>query len=112
MASPLAGVAAVNSLLFAVYGSSLRKISSNSDVPSVSAIFAAGCISGFVNGFVSCPIELVKIRLQNQTNWTGGYKGPVDCVRKIVAKQGMRGMYKGFGTTLLRETPSYGGIAY
>lgn len=115
MASPLVGVAVINSLLFAVYGSALRIFSKDAKDPTVGDIFIAGSISGFVNGFFSTPIELVKIRLQNQTNSPrhyGGemYKGPTDCVRQILKQNGLKGLFKGLPTTLLRETPSYGGI--
>ena len=58
MAAPLVGVAVINSLLFAVYASALRLVSQNSSQTDIANVFAAGCISGFVNGFVSCPIEL------------------------------------------------------
>lgn len=36
------------------------------------------------------------------------YKGPVDCIKQILAKNGIRGMFKGLPTTMIRETPSYG----
>lgn len=111
MTSPLVGVAAINSILFAVYGSALRLVSKDQDAPTVSEILMAGNLSGFINGFFSTPMELVKIRLQNQTNSkTVLYKGPWDCIRKIIRKDGPRGMFRGLPTTLLRETPSYGGI--
>lgn len=105
MASPLVGVGIVNSLLFGVYGAALRFFSN--DQVTTSSIFAAGCASGLVNSFFSCPIELVKIRLQSQRS-SIGYHGPMDCIKKIYRKDGARGFYRGFGTTVLREIPSYG----
>jgi solute carrier family 25 carnitine/acylcarnitine transporter 20/29 len=116
MASPLVGVAAINrlqrltSLLFAVYGSALKLVSQDVNSPSVRDVFMAGSISGFINGFFSTPMELVKIRLQSQTGdpKTYLYKGPIDCIKKIYQKNGARGWFRGLPTTLLRETPSYG----
>ncbi|KAJ3304259.1 hypothetical protein HDV03_002996 [Kappamyces sp. JEL0829] len=112
MASPMVGVAVVNSLLFAVYGTALRLCAKDPENPTVSDVFIAGCISGSVNGFFSCPMELIKIRLQNQTNSRREanrlYQGPVDCIRKIVRKDGVRGLMRGLPTTLVREIPSYG----
>ncbi|KAI9361245.1 mitochondrial carrier domain-containing protein, partial [Zopfochytrium polystomum] len=114
MGSPIVGVAVINSLLFGVYGWFLHHLSqvpfinganADPDTPSVSTIFWAGCFSGSINALVSCPMELVKIRLQNQQNL---YTGPIDCCRKIFRAEGLRGFYRGFHATLWRETPSYG----
>ncbi|KAI8915812.1 mitochondrial carrier domain-containing protein, partial [Gorgonomyces haynaldii] len=106
MTSPLVGVAFINSMLFAVYGSALRMVSSDLERPALSSIFYAGSISGLVNAFFSAPIELIKIRLQNDTQNT--YKGPLDCVRKTIQAGGIRAVFKGLPTTFIRETPSYG----
>ncbi|KAI9091139.1 mitochondrial carrier domain-containing protein [Phlyctochytrium arcticum] len=112
MASPLVGVAVINSLLFGVYGFFLRHIGSGED--SLVSIFCAGSAAGVINSFFSSPMELVKIRLQNQKDGvspnprTPNYKGPVDCIRQIYQTAGMRGYYRGLGCTIWRETPSYG----
>ncbi|KNC96212.1 uncharacterized protein SPPG_08365 [Spizellomyces punctatus DAOM BR117] len=112
MASPLVGVAVINSLLFGVYGFFLRHLGPGEN--AVWSIFLAGSASGAVNAFFSCPMELVKIRLQNQrsTSTLQGqipiYKGPLDCMRQIYRTNGLRGFYRGLACTLWRETPSYG----
>ncbi|KAJ3258325.1 hypothetical protein HDU77_002338 [Chytriomyces hyalinus] len=112
MASPVVGVAAINSLLFGVHGWFMHHIAGD-NTPTVSNIFWAGCGSGLVNAFLACPMELVKIRLQNQTSSNGGgsmtsYSGPIDCCRKIYKTGGIRAFYKGLHVTIWRETPSYG----
>ncbi|TPX37983.1 hypothetical protein SmJEL517_g00406 [Synchytrium microbalum] len=107
MSSPLLGAGVINAVLFGVYGTSLRAMSSTPTHPHLSHIFWAGCISGFVNSFISCPMELVKIRLQNQVDKIS-YAGPLDCIKQIWKAEGMRGFYRGMGSTLWRETPSYG----
>ena len=77
------------------------------------SIFIAGSVSGLINACFSCPLELIKIRLQNQdTAEHKIYKGPIDCLRKTVIQEGYRGLFKGFRTTLIRETPSYGGTDF
>ncbi|KAJ3416844.1 hypothetical protein HDV05_008429 [Chytridiales sp. JEL 0842] len=108
MTSPLFGVAVINSLLFGVYGWFIHTLSRGSPDPTISNIFWAGCGSGFVNSFFSCPMELVKIRLQNQKDGKKMYKGPLDCCRCIWRTEGPRGFFRGFGATVWRETPSYG----
>ena len=107
MISPLVGVGVVNALLFGVYGYFLELQSGNENsVPSLTHTFWAGCGSGFVNSFVSAPVELVKIQLQNQVKKE--IKSPWDCILKIYGKSGVRGLFRGLPATILRETPSYG----
>jgi solute carrier family 25 carnitine/acylcarnitine transporter 20/29 len=65
-----------------------------------------------MNSFVLSPIELVKCRLQVQRECKANayYKGPVDCLRKIIVDEGIRhGLFKGLASTLARETPCYAG---
>jgi solute carrier family 25 carnitine/acylcarnitine transporter 20/29 len=70
-------------------------------------VFFAGAFSGLINSFLSCPIELLKIRLQNQAK-EKLYNGNIDLIKKIWARNGWKGFYKGLGITIIRETPSYG----
>ena len=83
------------------------------EAPTIKDVLFAGSTSGFVNAFVSTPMELIKIRLQNQTNSKGErksllYNGPIDCAKKILKKDGFRGLFRGLPTTIIREVPSYG----
>ena len=57
------------------------------------------------------PIELVKCRLQLQTEASDKayYKGPFDCVKKIVVEEGFISLFNGMVSTVLREIPAYGG---
>ena len=170
----MVGVAVVNSLLFGVYGALLEMQgvpAAGHGHPTLWQIFVAGSGSGLINSFASAPMELVKIRLQNQgidtsptprrrrppqaptttttptstptptpttttattrmagrrsfttTNATptaattatattvpppNKYAGPFDCTRQLYRENGLRGLYRGFFATMIRETPSYG----
>ncbi|RKO97811.1 mitochondrial carrier, partial [Caulochytrium protostelioides] len=114
MSSPLVGVAVINSLLFGAYGWFLRRLGpSDPDLdPSVRTIFLAGGASGIINAFFSTPMELIKIRLQNQTQAVVAgqprFTGNRDVIRHIWRTEGFRGYYRGLAATLVRETPSYG----
>ncbi|AAS51335.2 ACR109Wp [Eremothecium gossypii ATCC 10895] len=66
----------------------------------------AGASAGCVEAFVVVPFELVKIRLQDASS---SYKGPVDVVRKIVAREGVLAMYNGLESTLWRHALWNGG---
>ncbi|KAK3814253.1 MAG: mitochondrial carrier domain-containing protein [Benniella sp.] len=116
MASPMVGVALVNALLFGVYGFFMDiQMANPTDDPTLLQIFLAGTGSGVVNSFISCPMELSKIRLQNQDqgSMSGGgtnktfYKGPMDCFKQTYRQGGLRACYRGLWSTILRET-SYG----
>jgi len=72
----------------------------------------SGMFAGFVNSFVISPVELVKCRLQVQTESakTAYYKGPIDCCNKIISEEGLRVlMTSGLIATIFRETCCYAG---
>lgn len=68
-------------------------------------------MAGIANTFLSSPIEHVRIRLQTQPHDPKNrlYSGPLDCIRKLSAHEGVfRGLYRGSAVTLLREAQAYG----
>ncbi|KAL7004339.1 Mitochondrial carrier protein ymc2 [Cystobasidiomycetes sp. EMM_F5] len=97
---------------------------------SYGQLYLAGAGAGITNSVVSGPVEHIRIRqslfavrysdnrltngpkgLQTQAKYTGGaysYSGPWDACRKIYAADGMRGLFYGQGSTLLREIQAYG----
>ncbi|KZV73508.1 mitochondrial carrier [Peniophora sp. CONT] len=68
----------------------------------------AGIAAGIGNGFVSGPVEHIRIRLQTQPDKAKLYNGPWDAIRKIHAAHGIRGIFKGQNVTFLREAAGYG----
>lgn len=46
--------------------------------------------------------------MQTQSNTNPVYRGPFDAIKKIAAKYGIRGIYKGQNVTFLREATGYG----
>lgn len=70
---------------------------------------AAKCVNGSIAGIigVSCvfPIDLVKTRLQSQSNTNRIYSSMSDCFIKSLKNQGLRGMYSGSGVNILLITP-------
>jgi len=133
MSSPLYTAALVNTTFFGIYGNAVKgmlHISGNQITakPSLGIVTVAGVVGGAVQVLVSCPVDLVKIKLQMQGtsgagNYTGAqrngpintslgsrkyFKGPIDCLIVLYKTQGLRGWYKGFTTMLYRDVPSYG----
>lgn len=107
MSSPMAGVAAVNAIVFGVYGNFQRNLT---NPEALSSHFLAGAAAGFVQSFVCSPMELVKTRLQVQRN--NAYTGPLNCLIQVFKVEGIRGMFRGLGTTICREIPGFGTYFY
>ncbi|KAJ3723571.1 mitochondrial carrier domain-containing protein [Lentinula guzmanii] len=109
MASPLLGIAGVNSLLFAAYGIS-RKIVSPYPQLSLPETSLAGAMAGAANAVLASPVEMFKVRMQGQ------YGGAQDKHLSAVAKEmwnqwGFRkGVMRGYWVTLAREIPAYAGF--
>jgi len=113
MGSPLFTVPLINSIVFASYefAKRIQGVPIGKDGNFVQSL-NAGMFAGFVNSFVLSPIELVKCRLQIQreSKASAYYKGPTDCVRKIIREEGIgHGLFKGLVASFLREVPCYAG---
>jgi len=116
--SPLLGIGACVSIQFGVleytkryftaYNARTGQDASQSAGLSSSQLLIAGALAGLSNGFVSGPVEHIRIRLQTQSNTNPEYRGPFDVIKKISSKYGIRGIYKGQNVTLLREAMGYG----
>lgn len=107
MSSPMAGVAAVNAIVFGVYGNVQRN---TSDPNSLYSHFLAGTAAGLAQSIICSPMELVKTRLQLQENLPKGafkYKGPMECMRHIWKAEGFRGAFRGLGITAARDMPGF-----
>lgn len=109
MASPLLGIAAQNSFLFAAFSVAKRAVSTTPDL-SIPQVVGAGALAGAANSVFAAPVELLKIRMQAQYGGTGD-KTLAQVARTIWTEHGLRhGIMRGFWITVLRETPAYAGF--
>ncbi|CAG8597132.1 8708_t:CDS:2 [Cetraspora pellucida] len=67
--------------------------------------FLAGGFGGMSAVLVGHPFDLVKVRLQTAPE--GTYTGTIDVVKKTIAKDGLRGLYRGMGPPLAGITPIF-----
>ncbi|KAF2969388.1 hypothetical protein GQX73_g4195 [Xylaria multiplex] len=70
--------------------------------------FVLGSVAGAFGAFMVYPIDLVKTRMQNQRGADPGqrlYKNSIDCFRKVVANEGVRGLYSGVLPQLVGVAP-------
>ncbi|XP_017786860.1 PREDICTED: mitochondrial basic amino acids transporter [Nicrophorus vespilloides] len=57
-------------------------------------------VSGCAGVIVGHPLDTVKVHLQTQDGRSPQYKGSMDCIRQIVRKEGLRGLYRGMSSPL------------
>jgi hypothetical protein len=91
---------------------------------SPAKILGAGAAAGAAGSFVSTPTELIRTKMQMVRknnilaqikgaaagaglNPEENYKGNWDCAKKILRNHGLRGIYSGYVSTLLRDMQGY-----
>ncbi|MBN3300090.1 MCAT protein, partial [Amia calva] len=71
--------------------------------------FFAGGVGGACLLLAGHPLDTIKVRLQTQPTVACGqhvvYTGTMDCLRSTVAREGMRGLYKGMAAPLAAVSP-------
>ncbi|KAJ7943816.1 mitochondrial carnitine/acylcarnitine carrier-like protein [Quillaja saponaria] len=115
MGAPLATVAALNAVLFTARGQMEALLRSHPGAPlTVSQQVVCGAGAGVAVSFLACPTELIKCRLQAQSELAGSgsvgvavkYGGPLDVARHVLRSEGgLRGLFKGLVPTMAREIP-------
>eukprot|EP00123_Amoebidium_parasiticum_P019525 comp26309_c0_seq1/m.47095 comp26309_c0_seq1/g.47095 ORF comp26309_c0_seq1/g.47095 comp26309_c0_seq1/m.47095 type:complete len:317 (-) comp26309_c0_seq1:587-1537(-) len=72
--------------------------------------FIAGGVGGVCLVFVGHPLDTVKVKIQTMEVKPGQeppFKGTWDCIRKTVAKDGVKGLYRGMAAPIVGVTPMY-----
>ncbi|KAK4764685.1 hypothetical protein SAY86_025775 [Trapa natans] len=111
MGAPLAAVTFQNAMVFQIYAVLSRAFDSSSsikDPPSYRGVAMGGFGTGAIQSLMLTPIELVKIQIQLQDRSRHSRMGPMKVARAIFRLEGLRGMYRGLGITVLRDAPSHG----
>ena len=76
--------------------------------PNLSQRIVAALITGAFGISVASPTDVVKIRLQAEGKKAPGvpkrYNGSIDAYKKIVAEEGVKGLYSGLGPNIIRNS--------
>ncbi|KAH7659645.1 Mitochondrial carnitine-acylcarnitine carrier protein [Dioscorea alata] len=80
-----------------------------SSQPQLQVIIPSAAYGGAIISMILCPAELVKCRMQVQGTESSvskyaRYSGPLDCALKTIRSEGLKGIFRGGYTTLLRES--------
>lgn len=78
----------------------------------------SGAIGGFTSGVVTCPLDVIKTKLQAQGGFTlvdkgrhvghpKLYNGLVGTAKVILREEGIRGLYRGLGPIVLGYLPTW-----
>ncbi|CEJ91629.1 Putative Mitochondrial carrier protein [[Torrubiella] hemipterigena] len=74
----------------------------------------AGAVGGFTSGVVTCPLDVIKTKLQAQRSLRIGekssrqlYNGLIGTAKVIWKEDGLRGMYRGLGPIILGYLPTW-----
>ena len=86
-------------------------------IPEGYVVPLSGGLAGAVSGFVSCPLDVIKTKLQAQGGFrdskdgikitTAAYRGVQGTAATIWNEEGLRGMYRGLGPMLLGYVPTW-----
>uniref|UniRef100_A0A3Q0T2S9 Solute carrier family 25 member 48 n=1 Tax=Amphilophus citrinellus TaxID=61819 RepID=A0A3Q0T2S9_AMPCI len=139
MSFPLASITVYNSAVFGFF-SNIQRLISNYRYGdgwhpcSMLDLTVASMLTGLMSVGLGAPVDLVKIRLQMQTqtvlaenlhfagNVSNGtniplrsvsipsqqlYRGPIRCISSILQTEGLQGLYRGAGAMILRDVPGY-----
>ncbi|XP_027366561.1 S-adenosylmethionine carrier 1, chloroplastic/mitochondrial-like [Abrus precatorius] len=97
----IAGVLPASAIFIGVYEPTKQQLlKSLPENLSAVAHFAAGAIGGIASSLVRVPTEVIKQRMQ-----IGQFGSAPAAVRLIVANEGFKGLYAGYGSFLLRDLP-------
>ncbi|XP_072982366.1 uncharacterized protein [Typha latifolia] len=91
-------------------GTTVLRLGVSEPAASTAAGAAAGLSAAVAAQVVWTPIDVVSQRLMVQSNsyrsTASGYRGGLDAFRKILTSDGIRGLYRGFGMSILTYAPS------
>jgi len=99
--SPMISLAPLNGLLFTSYHFLTRcQLEHKDDEPTIAQVVLAGAGTGVIGSFITCPIEVLKIRQQSSPEARLSVR---HLASEIWRRNGVRGFYRGITVSVLRD---------
>ncbi|KAF4358011.1 hypothetical protein CsatB_004523 [Cannabis sativa] len=97
-----------NALMFGVYEALKQYFAGGRDTSGLGrgSLIVAGGLAGGSFWFSVYPTDVVKSALQVDDYKNPKFSGSMDAFKKIVASEGVKGLYKGFGPAMARSIPA------
>ncbi|KAK3157218.1 hypothetical protein QOZ80_2AG0117780 [Eleusine coracana subsp. coracana] len=99
-----------NAVMFGVYEATKQAMAAGGDTSELGrgALVVAAGLAGACACACVYPTDVVKSVIQVDEYKNPRYSGSMDAVRKIVAADGVRGLFKGFSPAMARSVPASG----
>ncbi|KAF3449450.1 hypothetical protein FNV43_RR10178 [Rhamnella rubrinervis] len=97
-----------NAAMFGVYEAFKQYLAGGQDTSGLGrgSLIAAGGLAGASFWAFVYPTDVVKSVIQVDDYKNPKFNGSIDAFRKIVASEGVKGLYKGFGPAMARSVPA------
>eukprot|EP00755_Sulcionema_specki_P031144 Sspe_Gene.96031::Locus_68421_Transcript_3_7_Confidence_0.385_Length_927::g.96031::m.96031/K15109/SLC25A20_29, CACT, CACL, CRC1; solute carrier family 25 (mitochondrial carnitine/acylcarnitine transporter), member 20/29 len=106
IASPMATVGLMNAVLFVAFERALRYQCPRTEDSTIRQHALAGVVAGGACALINSPTELVKCRAQ-MTRGETSVGSEMQILRELVRMEGVRGVSRGLGMTVVRDAPSF-----
>ncbi|KAF6989449.1 hypothetical protein CFC21_006782 [Triticum aestivum] len=97
-----------NAIMFGVYEAVKQYMAGGQDTSGLGqgSLILAGGLAGGALWLTVYPTDVVKSVIQVDDYKKPRYSGSIDALKKIVAADGVKGLYKGFGPAMARSVPA------
>jgi solute carrier family 25 carnitine/acylcarnitine transporter 20/29 len=97
-----------NATMFGVYEATKQFMAGGRDTSQLGrgSLILAGGLGGAACWLLIYPTDIVKSVIQIDDYRNPKYSGSIDAFRKILASEGVKGLYKGFGPAVARSIPA------
>ncbi|KAJ9135049.1 hypothetical protein P3X46_032270 [Hevea brasiliensis] len=97
-----------NAIMFGVYELLKQSLAGGQDTSQLGrgSLMLAGGLAGGSFWLMVYPTDVVKSVIQVDDYRNPKFRGSIDAFRKILASEGVKGLYKGFGPAMARSVPA------